>query len=161
MRKWKSMWPELCSNFSNTHSAIRHRTGLFIPIFHILCFWEMSQGLKSKWPPLQRRARAVDKISRLVSGTEIGGQLPHYCQLQCSSNKKKQHKIKGSGGGGMMVENESHESAFCWSLAQQSAVKTSPSSVKLWEIKLQVLWFHQNLSAISDPLNVSVCVRTY
>lgn len=31
---------------------------------------------------------------------------------------KKKHKIKGSAGREMMVENGSHESAFCWGLAQ-------------------------------------------
>lgn len=118
----------------------------------------MSQGANRKWPPLQRRAGAIDKISGLVSGSEIGGQLPHYCQLRCSSNKKKK---KGSGGKMIVWKNGSHESAICRSSAQQSAIKINlftQHSVKLWEIKLKVCDFIKTFGHFGSIKSECVCV---
>lgn len=104
-------------------------------------------------------AAAVDKISGLVSGSEIGWQLPHYCQLWCSSNKKK--KKKGSGGEMIVWKNGSHESAVCWSSAQQSAIKINLltlRSVKCWEIKLKVCDFIKTFGHFWSIKCESVCI---
>lgn len=86
-------------------------------IWHFV-FLKSESVCEQKMAPLQRRA--ADKVSGLVSGSEISRQLPHYCQLWWSSNNKKK---KASGEKMIVWKNESHESAICWSSAQKSAIK--------------------------------------